>query len=205
MAGAAWRRRQRRLRMHWRSRCKCSWPRTSTTPAHGDRAGPGAGGWERDALHGQVPEHPTPQVAGTEYFSLDVEDVPATGSRPDRLAGVRPQERVQQHFVDQFVDTASALPILDVPVPLMGEQLVEVPTIVPYSSLLQQTVEQHVDIPVPGGGGRLAGLQGSLPGQSSTAPSVVRIVDIPGGGLQRFSPWTGFASVFFFSFSSWIG
>ena len=51
-------------------------------------------------------------------------------------------------------------------------QLVEVPTIVSYSSLLQRTVEQHVDIPVPGGGGRLAGLQGSLPGQSSTAPTV---------------------------------
>ena len=175
-----------------------------------------------------------PQVAGTEYFSLDVEDAPATGSRPDRLAGVRPQERVQQHFEDQFVDTASALPILDVPVPLMGEQLVdvlhffdalipvaeqvievpkiiieripprtvvrepqlveqlvEVPTIVSYSSLLQRTVEQHVDIPVPGGGGRLAGLQASLPGQSSTAPSVVQIVDIPGGGLQGSRPGQG--------------
>ena len=56
--------------------------------------------------------------------------------------------------------------------PQLVEQLVEVPTIVSYSSLLQRTVEQHVDIPVPGGGGRLAGLQGSLPGQSSTAPTV---------------------------------
>ena len=34
------------------------------------------------------------------------------------------------------------------------EQLVEVPTPVSYSSLLQRTVEQHVDIPVAGGGGR---------------------------------------------------
>ena len=49
------------------------------------------------------------------------------------------------------------------------EQLVEVPTIVSYSSL-QRTMEQHVDIPVPPGrGGRNAGLQGSLPGQSATA------------------------------------
>ena len=111
------------------------------------------------------------------------------GSRPDRLAGVRPQERVQQHSADQIVDTAPALPILDVLMPLMGEQLVdvlrffdtlcpvavqvidvpkislediparrlcrepqlveqlvEVPTVVSYSSLLQRTVEQHVDI-----------------------------------------------------------
>ena len=152
------------------------------------------------------------------------------GSRPDRLAGVRPQERVQQHFVDQFVDTAPALPILHVPVPLMGEQLVEVlrffdtlcpvaeqvidvpkisledipvrrlcrepqlveqlvevPTVVSYSSLLQRTVEQHVDIPVPRGRGRLANLQGSSPGQSSTA-FVEQIIDIPGGGLQGFRP-----------------
>ena len=39
----------------------------------------------------------------------------------DRASGVfRPQERVQQHPVDQIVDAAPALPILDVPVPLMG-------------------------------------------------------------------------------------
>ena len=49
-----------------------------------------------------------------------------------------------------------------------AEQLVEVPTIISYSSL-QRTVEQHVDIPVPGGGGRYPGLQGLLAGQSSTA------------------------------------
>ena len=41
------------------------------------------------------------------------------------------------------------------------EQLVEVPTPVSYSSLLQRSVEQHVDIPVPVGGGRNAGLQGT--------------------------------------------
>ena len=82
-----------------------------------------AGGWERDVLHSQVPEHPNPQVAGTQYFAMDVDEVTATGSRPDRLAGVRPQERVQQHFVDQFVDTTPVLPILDVPVPLMEERV----------------------------------------------------------------------------------
>ena len=169
-------------------------------------------------------------MAGTQYFAMDVDEVPATGSRPDRLAGVRPQEWVQQHSADQIVDTAPVLPILGVPVPLMGEelvdvlrffdtlcpvaelvidvpkisledipvrrfcrepqlveQLVEVPTVVSYSSLLQRTVEQHVDIPVPRGRGRLAGLQGSSPGQSSTA-FVEQIIDIPGGGLQGSRP-----------------
>ena len=69
------------------------------------------------------------------------------------------------------------------------EQLVEVPTIVSFSSL-QRTVEKHVDIPVPRRGGRNAGLQGFLPGQSSTASQLSleriseriaeQIVDFPG-------------------------
>ena len=50
----------------------------------------------------------------------------------------------------------------------LAEQLVEVPTIISYSSL-QRTVEQHVDIPVPGGGGPSSGLQGFSSGESSTA------------------------------------
>ena len=77
------------------------------------------------------------------------------------------------------------------------KQLVEVPTIISYSSL-QRTVEQTIDIPVPhdrcgrGGGG---GLQGFSPGQGSTAYSGADFVDIPvpgrGGrnvGLQGFPP-----------------
>ena len=57
-----------------------------------------------------------------------------------------------------------------VPEPQLAELLVEVPTIVSFSSL-QRTIEQTVDIPVPqGGGGRVGvrSLQG-FPGQSSTA------------------------------------
>ena len=46
--------------------------------------------------------------------------------------------------------------------PQLVEQLVEVPTVVSYSSLQQQLVEQNVDIPVPGGGRHSReGLQGS--------------------------------------------
>ena len=65
-----------------------------------------------------------------------------------------------------------------VPEPQMAEQLVEVPTVLSFSSL-QQTVEQLVDIPVPGGGGPSSGLQDCqdfLPGQRSTSsPSRKRI------------------------------
>ena len=57
-----------------------------------------------------------------------------------------------------------------VPEPQLAEQLVEVPTIVSFSSL-ERILEQTVDIPVPQGGGGPVGvrsLQG-FPGQSSTA------------------------------------
>ena len=105
-------------------------------------------------------------------------------------------------FVDALVPVAEQ--VIDVPKifledvpsrrsfrePQEAEQLVEVPTIVTFSSLLR-IMEQNVDIPVPGGGGRLAGLQGFLPGQSSTAPTVAQIVDVAGGGLQGSRPGQG--------------
>ena len=49
-----------------------------------------------------------------------------------------------------------------VPEPQLAEQLVEVPTILSYSSLLR-SMEQLVDIPVPGGGGPSSGLHGFCP------------------------------------------
>ena len=163
-------------------------------------------------------------------------------------------ERDQRHTVEQIVDTVLYVPSLDVLVPQMenqlvevcrqldvripeqvievpkissssrhcrrrvrfaeqtAEQLVEVPTIISYSSLLQRTVEQNVDIPV-GRGGRNVGLQGFPPRQSSTAQHasqersseriVVQIVDsrVLGGGLQDFRPVQGSAASF--SWTRW--
>ena len=172
--------------------------------------------------------HPPFQAAGTVHFAMDVDDVPAAlGSRPDRLSEVRPQERVQLRTVQQIVDLVPLLPTLDdpeqaievpkiVPVdvplrtsvrePQLAEQLVEVPTIVSFSSL-QRIAEQHVDIPVPGRGGRISGLQGFPPGQSSTVlPREERIseriveqtVDFPVfGGLQDFRPGQSSSSSYF--------
>ena len=80
-----------------------------------------------------------------------------------------------------------------------ADQLVEVPTIISYSSLQQRFVEQTIDIPVPhdrGGRGGGGGLQGFSHGQGSTAFRGAEFVDIPvppgrgglgGGGLQSFS------------------
>ena len=71
--------------------------------------------------------NPPPQAAGTEYFSLDVEDVPAAGSRPDRLFAVSgPQERVLRHTVEQMGDCVPVVPSLVVLVPQMVDQPVVV-------------------------------------------------------------------------------
>ena len=67
--------------------------------------------------------------------------------------------------------------------PRRAEQLVEVPTIVSYSSLQQRTVEQIIDIPVPQGrgdrGGGRRGLQGHAQDRISTALGGAVHVDIP--------------------------
>ena len=70
---------------------------------------------------------------------------------------------------------------------MKAEQLVEVPTVLSFSSLQQQSAEQIVDIPVPHRRRRgQGGLQGLRPGQNSTARSVEQNVGfpVPGGGLH---------------------
>ena len=146
-----------------------------------------------------------------QHYGLRAQKRPLPGMRPAPLLEVLPQVVVQRHTVEQRIEHTPYVQILDVPVPLMveqlvdvlqlidalfpvaeqvidvpkmfieripprtsvrepqlAEQLVEVPTIVSFSSL-QRIMEQTVDIPVPQGGGRIADPQGFLPGQSSTA------------------------------------
>ena len=71
----------------------------------------------------------------------------------------------------------------------------EMPTVVSYSSLQQQSAEQNVDSPVPGTRGDHGGLQGFHPRQGSRR-TVEQIVDIPvpGGGPQGFLPDPGLAA-----------
>ena len=214
--GAAKRRRDRRLRMHWRHGQLTLQMALAAALHHSRDVGPVT----YNALRSQktaraeatnnAPRSQMSSVAGdTEFFSLFEDELGST--RPDRLYEVRPQERDQRHTVEQIVDTVLFVPSLDVPVPQMenqlvdvcrlfdvlipeqaievpkisptprpprrrrvrfaeqtAEQLVEVPTIISYSSL-QRTVEQNVNIPVPGRGGQHVGLQGFLPRQRSTA------------------------------------
>ena len=76
-----------------------------------------------------------------------------------------------------------------VPVKLTAEQLVEVPTVLSYSLLLQRTAEQTIGIAVPGrGGSARGGLHGLSQGQGSTAVSGADYVGTPvpgrGGGSR---------------------
>ena len=73
-------------------------------------------------------KNPLPQEPGTRYLGLDDDDsVPEFGgTRPDRLVGVRKQERALRHTVEQTVDSSPGLPTLDVPVLQMVDQRVDV-------------------------------------------------------------------------------
>ena len=59
--------------------------------------------------------------------------------------------------------------------PQTAEQLVEVPTVVSFSSL-QQTAEHVIDIPVPRTFGDRGGSEGFSPGQGSSQRTVEQIV-----------------------------
>ena len=177
-AGIAKRRRERRLRQFLRHERLTIAMLLTETNHHADPRGQTmarSGRWVRGALHSEVPEAPAPQEPGTQHFFLDDDSVPELGgSRPDRLADVRPQERVPRRIVEQIVDSAPVLPLLHAPVPQtvgsLGEvlkvldklapdveQVIDVPMIFPEdfwmrtfrSSLLEpQTAEQLVELPV---------------------------------------------------------
>ena len=197
---AAKRRRDRRLRMHWwhdeltlqmalaaaLHHSRDVGPVTYNAPRSQKTARAEA---SKNALRSQKTS-----VAGGHRVLLAVRGRNRGGTRPDRLAGIRPQVRILQRIVEQIVDPVLVVPMLhdvepqmveqlvdmlsplDLPIPeqvidvpkivcptraartvlrapQLAEQLVEVPTIVSYSSSLQRTMEQHVDIPVPGRGG----------------------------------------------------
>ena len=121
-------------------------PSRSTIPHEARTAR--AGGEARVALHGHVPEAPLPQgrvlrhVVG--HLPVPALDVPVP-QMVDQLPDVEHFFRALSPDPEQVIEVPKFLP-LDVPtraavrVPQLAEQLVEVPTILSYSSLLQRTV-----------------------------------------------------------------
>ena len=157
-------------------RCRCSWPRFSTTPPQGDRRRPGAGRGFEVKYTAKFREHPLSRRQAPS-------SLPWTWTRcrppvaPDQT-GWHPclvhRERVQRHTVVQAGVVVPGLPALDAPVPLMVDKLedvlkivdlfvpaqeIEVPRIsspscpLPRRVLpLPQTTEQLVEVPLPAAG-----------------------------------------------------
>ena len=178
LVSAAQRRRQRRLRSWWRHEQQSIAAALATSQHHSalrgqKKARAGEGDFELN-FAAKIRRHPPPQAAGTVYYPMDVDDVPAArGSRPDRLSAVSgPQERVPRHIVEQIVDIVPVVPLLHVPAPQTVdsvvevlkildkslpdvEQVIEVPKILQHtvsqrSSLQEpQLAEQLVDVPTP--------------------------------------------------------
>ena len=232
--GAAWRRRQRRLRSMLRHERQTVRMELGAALHHS---------WSGELVtYKGLRAQKTASAGPAEHFELSSDDGrPAGAERPAALLEPRLQGDVQRHagigyelaqnldvpvlqMGEQLPDVlqlfASFLPVvaeqvIEVPKifldttpqrledclrqPQMADQLVDVPTVVSYSSLQQLTAEQIVDIPVPGGdgGGGRGGLQSSLPRQNSAAVHVEQTVDIPvpgraggggRGGLQSSLP-----------------
>ena len=232
---SARRRRERRLRAQWRHEQQTVAMALAAATHHSAQRGEwrylheaaqGQRTASAEATYDALPSQTTSVAGDTEFFSLYEEEL--GGTRPDRLYEVSPQERDQRRTVEQTVDCTLIVLSLDVPVPQMenqlvevcqqldthvpeqafevpkisstprlsrrrvrfaeqtAEQLLEVPTIVSYSSL-RGIVEQNLNIPVPHGRDGGGGLLGLHPGQSSSAFSgadlrsatAEQIVDIP--------------------------
>ena len=221
--GAAWRRRQRRLRSMLRHERQTVRMELAAALHHSW----GGELWTHEGLRAEK----TASAGPAEYFELSSDDgrpVGGSGRRPCWSRGYRGAQNLDVPVLqmgEQLPDvlqlfasflTVVAEPVVEVPKifldrnrlrqPQMVEQLVHVPTVVSYSSLQQLTAEQIVDIPVPGGdgGGERGGLQSSLPRQNSAAVHVEQTVDIPvpgragggeRGGLQSSLPRQNSAAV----------
>ena len=146
-SGAAKRRRDRRLRVHWRHEPLTLRMALAAALRHSRDVGPVTYNALRSqkTARAQATNHALrsqkTSVAGdTEFFSLYEEEL--GGTRPDRLAGVRPQVRVLQRTVEQIVDPAPVVPLLHDVEPQMEEQLVDV-----LSPFDLQVPEQGIEVP----------------------------------------------------------
>ena len=134
--GAAKRRRDRRLRMHWRHEQLTLQMVLATAQHHsygafrGQSTATRTGEWGASSTTRRRPGTPTSQP---ELFSL-FEAEPG-GWRPGSVTDPAPQERVERHIVEHRIEASSFVQILDAPVPQGGNQLVE--------------AFQHLDLHVP--------------------------------------------------------
>ena len=201
--GAASRRRQRRVRQHWRHEQLTLQMVLATVEHHSHGAPRG----QTTATRTRAEERetntapwrqkpPLPTDAGAQYFSMSDDESVPVGVRPPCLGeppgpAVRVGRGQQPGTLEQpsldvpvlrMVDQMVEVSLMDcVLVPRMAEEVVEVSKKVSQPVRQQHIVEQFVNIPVPGRGFGYGGLHGFLPRQDSTA-----VCREGGGGLHRF-------------------
>ena len=106
----------------------------------------GGRGSRRSTRRSSGGTHPS-QEPGTQYFfSSTTTACRSSGARGlTRLAGVRPQERVPRHIVEQIVDSAPILPLLQ---PLVPQTVDSVGEVLKILDKVVPDVEQVVDVPM---------------------------------------------------------
>ena len=204
---AAKRRRERRLRCHWKHECLSV--RMAVAAARHHSSG-------REGVEGETYDAPRRQKP------------PPTGSLPAPLSEVAGrQEVLVRHVVEHMADVCPVVQTLDAPVPQMVdtvleffraldppvdeqvitvpkistdrvsqrlverclpqmvEQLVEVPTVLTPTRIPLQIAEQLVNVPVPQVSVPGRGHQGSLSGQGSVGEQIVDIPVPRGRGKRR--------------------
>ena len=192
-ASVAKRRRERRLPSWWRHERMSIACALAEALHHSFGAEPSTCGTRvvdgatNDAVRGKSTVTRAREAAGTEFFTFHDEE-PAAGERPGPVEDPWPQERVRRHAVDQIVGTFVPVQILDDPVPLMVDQLVEV-----FKLLDNVVPEQVIDVPQIS--------QGSIPQRSvdrdpQSVEQLVEVCQACSGRSSRFCPRTEFNGVF---------
>ena len=135
-SGAAWRRRQRRLRSWWRHEQRSVAALATVTHHSHSKVGTA-----NAALRGQETGTST-RVGPAEYNELSSDDGrPTAGTRPASMSEPWPQGKMERHAGIGYEIVQS----LDVPVPQMGEQL---PNIVQFfATHLPVVVEPVIEVP----------------------------------------------------------
>ena len=153
--GAAWWRRQRRLRSWWRHEQQSVAMALSAAAHHSyDKVAAGA---KYDGLRAQTTDrageaaHRAPRRQRTraagEAVIFELFDEDTAGLRPGVLAEPRPQERVQRHTMEHIVDFVCCAPmvqIVDAPVPQTLEQL---PDVLQFFGTLLTDPEPVIEVP----------------------------------------------------------
>ena len=82
---------------------------------------------------------PPPRAASTMYYRMDDEE-DVLAARPPPLVEVRPQPKMLRHTAAHIEDIVPFVQILDVPVPQLGDQVVDLLRKIDAPALVEQVL-----------------------------------------------------------------